>query len=291
MNRIDASTRLVALLGSPVAHSFSPRLQNAAFAAAGLNIRYVAFDVPPDSLSTAITGLRALGFLGANVTIPHKREIARYVDVLSPVARATGAVNTLVFRADSSGRIRVEGDNSDVGGFLHALEVHRPSLSGKPVLVLGAGGAARAVVHGLARQHSPSAITIAARTREAALQFMKQFEKRGITIDAVPFELASDAASRSALIVNATPIGMHPQTEVSPIDSRAIGSGQTVYDLVYNPAETLLLRNARACGATTIDGVEMLLAQAAESFRSWTGAEMPLTSARAALEEAIHADT
>ena len=288
MNGIDASTRLVALLGSPVSHSLSPRLHNAAFAAAGLNIRYLAFNVPADALQPAVAGMRSLGFIGANVTIPHKREIARYVDVLSPVARATGAVNTLAFRTGGNGRMQVEGDNSDVGGFLRALEDHRASLVGKSVLVLGAGGAARAVVYALARQHSPSGITIAARSRESALQFLKQFEKRGIVLDAVPFELATDAASRASLVVNATPIGMSPHSDVSPIAAGAIGSGQIVYDLVYNPADTLLLRHAAAAGATVIDGVEMLIAQAAESFRLWTGTEMPMGPTRASLLEALH---
>jgi len=287
MNTIDASTRLVALIGSPVSHSLSPAIHNAAFSAAGLNLRYLSFDVTPVSLESAVAGLRSLGAVGANVTIPLKRDVARFVDSLSPVARATGAVNTLIFRADGTSRIRVEGDNTDVAGFVRSLDPHREGLMGKPVLVLGAGGAARAVIYALARQHAPDSITIAARSRQSILSLMRQFEKRGIVIDAVPFDQASAVAAHAALVVNTTPIGMYPDVDASPVADGAIANGQIVYDLVYNPTETRLLRESRARGATAIGGTDMLLAQAAESFRLWTGVEMPALAARDALEGAI----
>lgn len=284
MIEIDAGTRLVALIGSPVSHSLSPTIHNAAFAAAGLNIRYVAFDVTPIDLEAAVGGLRALGALGANVTIPLKRDVARFVDSLSPVARASGAVNTLVFKADENSRIRVEGDNTDVSGFVRSLDEHRENLIGKPVLVLGAGGAARAVTYALARQHAPESITIAARSRQSILSLMRQFEKRGIVIDAVPFDQAAIVAANAALVVNTTPIGMHPNVDASPLPDGVVGKGQIVYDLVYNPTETRLLRDSAANGAITIGGTDMLFAQAAESFRLWTGVEMPEQAARAAIE-------
>lgn len=286
MKPIDASTRVVALLGSPVSHSYSPHLHNAAFEAAGLNIRYITFDVSPRHLASAVRGLQALGAVGANVTIPHKQTVARFVDVLSPVARTTGAVNTLAFRS-AEGAQRVYGENSDVAGFLRALAPHTAAIAGEQILVLGTGGAARAVIHGLQRDHRPSSILVASRSRNAALSVLERFESDHAPLDVIPFEQASAAAERCRLIVNATPIGMHPNTRQSPLESNALASGQIVYDLVYNPVDTQLLMDARAAGAVTIDGLDMLLAQAAVSFAFWTGVEMPEAPARAALEEAI----
>ena len=284
---ITADTRIVALLGSPVSHSLSPVIHNAAFEAAGLNLRYVAFDVSAESLEEAVNGLRSLGAVGANVTIPLKRDVARFVDALSPVARETGAVNTLVFRSGIGGPVRIEADNTDVAGFLRALELHRDTLTGKPVLVLGSGGSARAVIFGLARQHAPNSITVAARSRESAAGLVRQFAKRGIDIDAIGFAQASEAAGHVALVVNATPVGMYPNVERSPLPPGTLGRGQIVYDLVYNPVETLLLKQSRDAGATVIGGTDMLLAQAAESFLLWTGVDMPAAAARNALNDAI----
>lgn len=258
-------------------------MHNAAFAAVGLNARYVACDVDPARLGEAVRGLQALGALGANVTIPHKREVARLVDTLSPVARAIGAVNTLVFSKNAAGAAEIVGDNSDVAGFVGPLEPHRDRVEGGSALVLGSGGSSRAVVYGLSQHFAPATVTVAARSRESVLGFMKQFEKRGIVIHPIPFEQATAAAARADLIVNATPVGMHPNADRSPIDGGAASAGQIVYDLVYNPTITTLLADAAAAGATTIGGLEMLLSQAAESFRMWTGLDMDVDVARAVL--------
>lgn len=291
MNVIDASTRLVALLGSPVSHSLSPVMHNAAFEAAGLNVRYVAFDVPPGNVGQAVRALDVLGFLGSNVTIPLKQEVFRYVDSLSPVAHATGAVNTLVVRREPGDATKIAGDNTDVEGFLSALRSHVSLVQGRGTLVLGAGGAARAVVYALAKEMAPASITVAARSRSAVLALMSHFQKLQIVVDAVPFEQAADVAADSALIVNATPIGMHPAEATSPLPAGAIRTGQIVYDLVYNPTNTRLIVDARAHGATTIDGLEMLIAQAAASFKQWTGIKMPDAPARQALAAALSAKT
>ena len=287
MNVIDASTRLVALLGSPVSHSLSPAMHNAAFKAAGLNVRYVAFDVPPGKVGQAVRALDVLGFLGSNVTIPLKQEVARYVDSLSPVALATGAVNTLVVRRNEGEAPEIAGDNTDVEGFLSALRQHVSLIQGRGALVLGAGGAARAVVYALATEMAPASITVAARSRSAVLGLMNHFEKLQIVVDAIPFEQAAATAADSALIVNATPIGMHPAEGASPLPAGTIAAGQIVYDLVYNPTNTRLIVEARDRGATTIDGLEMLIAQAAASFKQWTGIAMPDGPARDALAAAL----
>lgn len=287
MNAIDASTRLVALLGSPVSHSLSPAMHNAAFASAGLNVRYVAIDVPSRAVGEAIRALDVLGFLGANVTIPLKQDVARHVDSLSPVAHATGAVNTLVLRRGDGQPAKIEGDNTDVEGFLAALRPYRSQVHGHGALILGAGGAARAVVYALAREMAPDSITVAARSRTAVLSLMNHFEQLQIAVDAVPFEQAADVAANCALVVNATPIGMYPAVDVSPLPSGVIGSGQVVYDLVYNPTNTRLLVDARNHGAMAIDGLEMLVAQAAASFKLWTGVTMPDGPARQALATAL----
>lgn len=287
MKLIGASTKLVALLGCPVGHSFSPAIHNAALRASGIDARYLAFDVPAPRLPDAVSGLAALGAAGANVTIPHKRSVAALVDELSDVAAEIGAVNTLVFWSRADGAPVVRGDNTDVAGFLEPLLPHRKAVSTGTALVLGTGGSARAVVLALARVIKPAGIVVAGRSREGLARLRAEFLELGVEVEIVPFESAARAADRSVLVVNATPVGMEPDAECSPLPAGSVGAGQIAYDLIYNPANTRLLANAGVAGATTIDGTEMLIGQAAASFKLWFGIEMPVSEARAALEEAI----
>ncbi|WP_412069508.1 shikimate dehydrogenase [Rubrivirga sp. IMCC43871] len=271
---ITARTRLAVLLGDPVGHSLSPTIHNAAFQAQGIDAVYLACAVEAGRLASAVEGLAALGALGANVTIPHKQTALALAGEATPTARALGAANTLV-RTEAGWR----ADNTDVAGFLTPLDAHRQRLAGASVVVLGAGGAARAVVYA-ALAELGARVTIAARRREQGEALAADLRAVG---PVAVTGLDDTAAIRDAtLVVNATPLGMGG--ERMPVDASALHAGQIVYDLVYRPAVTPLLAAAQAAGGTTIGGLPMLLGQAAASYRQWTGRDFPLdTACRAAL--------
>lgn len=275
---IDAHTRVVTLLGHPVEHSRSPRIHNTAFEAQGVNAVYVATPVRPTDLGAAVEGLRALQFWGANVTTPHKETVRSFVDTVSERAEAVGAVNTIVREECGEGDARLRGDNTDVEGFLAPLEEADLALAGAPMLVFGAGGAARAVAYGLLDRYAPERLTLVARRPAQAEQLATDLSGSD-TEDALrvtTFDEAAPAVRRSRLLVNATPLGMTPETEGAPwSDPDDFGPEQVAYDLVYNPEETRFLREAEAQGATTIGGLAMLVEQAAAAYTQWTDRSMP----------------
>jgi shikimate dehydrogenase len=278
---IDAKTRLVTLLGFPVEHSMSPRLHNTAFAAQGVNARYVATPVRPAHLADALAGLRALRFLGANVTIPHKEAVLPLLDDLTPTAEAVGAVNTLVTYDQDAETLGLRGDNTDVSGFLDPLASHRPALEGTEATVLGAGGAARAVVFGLLDRTPLHRLTIAARRPEQAERLAESFADVAAATTVAATNLTDAPVAASRLVVNATPVGMHPDVDRTPWTAAGdFSADQIVYDLVYNPRETRLLREAAARGATPIGGLDMLIGQAAAAYEQWTGRAMPTKTVR-----------
>jgi len=276
----DAHTRLALLLGDPVAHSLSPLIHNTAFHAAGVNAVYLAARVAPEAVGIAVAGLRALDVMGANVTIPHKQTVLPHLDSLTPTADAIGAVNTITRRNDGT----LRGDNTDATGFLTALDTE--ALRGTDTIVFGNGGAARAVVYALLTAIRPTSLVIAARTpgrAEALAQSLTDFDERGV-LRVVPLASAGDAVRRSRLVVNATSVGMHPNDDATVWPhADDFGPEQTVYDLVYAPAETRLLREAEARGAETIGGLAMLIGQAAAAFEQWTGQTVPVDAVRDAL--------
>ena len=281
----DAATRFALLLGDPVAHTLSPLLHNAAFRAAGIDAVYLACRVAPDSVADAIAGLRALPALGANVTIPHKQTVLPHLDRLTPEAEAIGAVNTITRLGDGT----LLGDNTDAAGFLSGLDAK--ALHGAPALIFGSGGAARAVIYALLTGLRPRSLTIAARSPASAESLAADFtpfDERG-ALRVVPHAEAGSAVRNSRLIVNATPLGMHPndETTVWP-DAGDFSEDHVVYDLVYSPAETRLMREAAARGARTIGGLAMLIGQAAAAFEQWTGVPMPLDAVRAALHHHLN---
>ncbi len=278
---IDGKTRLVVLLGNPVAHSRSPQMHNAAFAAQGLNYVYVALPVEPAAIAKAIAGLRALNIAGANVTIPHKQAVIPFLDELTDRARAVGAVNTIVRDGD-----RLRGDNTDIAGFLQPLQSYADRLRGANLVVFGAGGASRAVVYALLTAFEPRQLVIVARRLSQAEHLAQDFaayDKRH-ALRTATFAEAMPAVRSSRLLVNATPLGMHPHTDATPWShAHDFSSGQIAYDLVYAPSQTRFLSDATLHGALAIGGFGMLLGQAAAAYEQWTGHEMPLAVVRAAV--------
>lgn len=267
---ISGATAILGVIGHPVAHSFSPAMHNAAIAALGVDYCYVAFHVLPERVGEALRGMRALGVRGLNVTIPHKLAVMEHLSAISEEARAVGAVNTICCESDG----RLAGHNTDVYGILTALRVSA-GLERLPanVVVLGAGGAGRAVVYGLGVSQDVERITILNRTVERAERLAD--DMAGITgkrIEAGPPSGQRRAFRDAGLIVNVTPLGMHPNVDGSPVDDpSALHPGLTVYDTVFNPLETALMRQARAAGARAFGGLDMLVFQGARSFEIWTG--------------------
>jgi len=248
----SAGTRLVYLLGHPVAHSVSPQIHAAAFAAAGIDAVYLACDVAETQFAAAVTGLRALGALGANVTVPYKRTVLNLVDELTPEAQAVGAVNTLWFRDE-----RLLGDNTDASGLGDVLDTIGLQ-SGEQVLLLGAGGAARAAAVALGRRRA--SVEVVARREQAAAEVAALATGAGAT---------STVVAHPRLVVNATPLGLHGES--LPQRFMDLSAGQVALDLVYAATATPFVAAARAAGAQALDGRGMLVAQAARSFQRWTG--------------------
>ena len=271
-------TRVYGVLGWPVAHSRSPAMHNAAFAAAGLDARYVPFAVEPGALADAVRGLRALGIAGVNVTVPHKTSVLPLLDSVDEAARAVGAANTVVREADG----RLHGTNTDAEGLVRALVEAGALLDGAQALVLGAGGAARAAVFGLRR--AGAQVTVAARNVGAASAFS------GDVVALGDHASLRAAFARADLVVQATTATMaaaehaHARAFVDALPLVALRRGTLVVDLVYAPRDTALLLAARGGGARTLDGLAMLLHQGALAFELWTGLPAPLTVMRAALE-------
>ncbi len=263
---ISGRTGLVCVLGHPVGHSLSPRIHNAAFRSQGLDLVYMAFDVAPSALPAAIHGLLALGLRGANLTIPHKEAVLDLVDAVDGTAARIGAVNTLV---NDQGRL--VGYNTDASGFSRALRSLRPEgARGLTCYVAGAGGAARAVVAALADDGARE-IRVCNRTPERAVALCSESGWGVSRCVAVPAERAAEAAQSSDLIVNATSVGLDPSVKESAVPVDIVHSHHIVVDLVYGAGPTMLVREAKARGANAVDGKEMLVMQAAESYALWTG--------------------
>lgn len=294
---IDGSTKLVGLIGWPVEHSLSPIMHNAAFEALGLPWCYLPLPVPHGQIEIAVRGLAALGFWGANVSVPHKEAVMPVLDAVAPDAQTLGAVNTLLVGRDSAGLATISGYNTDVEGFVGALRQggFAPETAGQ-VVVVGAGGAARAVIFGLLWSGCKE-ILILNRTPQRAEALVSGFDAQGgssARLRALPLspEALVESARAADLLVHSTTVGMWPHDEASVWpEGVPVPSHLTVFDLVYNPLETHLLRQARRSGAQTIDGLGMLVRQGALAFALWTnrGLDVDEISAlmRAACEQAL----
>jgi shikimate dehydrogenase len=265
---VSAATRVAGVIGDPVRHSLSPAIHQAAFAAAGLDWVFVAFEVPAGRGAAAIEAMRVLGIDGLSVTMPHKEDVIAALDELTPSAEALGAVNCVVARDG-----RLIGDNTDGEGLVVGLaESAGLDLAGRSVLVLGAGGAARSVVRASSMAGAAEVVVVGRTpTRvDAAVAVGEGVARAGF---------ASEVAG-AEVVINATPVGMGDDASL-PLDPNLLRSGQVVVDLVYHPLRTPLLRAAAAAGARTVDGLAMLVGQAALSFRQWTGKDAPVDAMRA----------
>ena len=263
------------IIGYPIGHSMSPVFQQAALDACGVDARYVAYQVAPDEVEQFVNGLRRPGIMGINVTVPHKLAVMPFLDEIDDWATEAGAVNTIVNRQG-----RLTGHNTDGYGFLRALREGADfEPQGRRTLILGAGGAARGVVLALARE-GVGGLTIANRTPERADSLAQLAQKRGITCQAISLagkDLA-EAAALAELIVNCTTIGMThgPGEDETPLPADAIPATALVNDLVYNPLETRLLREAAQAGARTLGVIQMLVYQGAASFEMWLERPAPV---------------
>lgn len=270
MRPVTGATRVAAVIGSPVRHSLSPLLLNAAFSATGLDWVYAAFEVPDGEGAAAVGAMRTLGLGGLSVTMPHKAAAHDAVEVRTPVAAALGAVNCVFWEGD-----RLAGDNTDGAGFVDAL-AHDPGVGvgGRRCVLLGAGGAGRAVARALGEAGAAEVAVVNRSPGPAA----RAAELAG---PAGRVGTAADVAAAD-LVVNATPIGMGGRGErlgvASPVDPARLHAGQVVVDLVYHPVETPLLVAARSAGATAVNGVGMLVHQAAHAFSRWTGRDAPIAA-------------
>ncbi len=260
----DERIPLAAVIGSPIAHSRSPKLHNYWLSSYGLRGHYVPMDVAPDNLERVIRTMPSMGFVGCNVTIPYKEMVMSYADQITDRATLIGAANTLIFRRDG----RIMADNTDGYGFIENLRQGAPTWKasdGKAVL-LGAGGAARAVVAALA-DAGVSEIMITNRTRVRAEKLKDDFGKRVTVVDWVQ---AGNILEEAALVVNTTSLGMKGKPEMRvPLDG--LQKGTVVTDLVYEPLQTRLMREAEDAGCITVDGLGMLLHQAVPCFERWFG--------------------
>ncbi len=281
---ITGKTKLLGVIGAPIGHSLSPSIQNAALRAAGLDYVYTALPVRAGALTSAVHGLRDAGYVGFNVTIPFKTEIIPLMDDLSEDVRRIQAMNAVVIGEDG----RMVGHNTDVVGFLAGFAERGIALTGKKAVLIGAGGAARAALWGLLRSGVRSVVIgvrNAAKGTALAADFAADGDVRAVSFDDTAWIAACSDAD---IVVQTTPLGMTPHTaEMPPVDTAAMNPAAVVYDLIYTPAETRFLREARAQGCETINGEIMLVAQGAEAFTLWTGVRPDMELMKRTLREEL----
>ncbi|MEE3490780.1 shikimate dehydrogenase [uncultured Methanobrevibacter sp.] len=278
---ITGSTNIVALIGHPVEHSFSPPMHNAAFQKLDMDWAYVAFDVNPNNLKSAVEGAKALNIKGFNVTIPHKIDVMEFLDEIDEVADLIGAVNTIDFKS-------MKGYNTDGIGAVKAIEEVTP-IKNRNVVVAGAGGASRAISFYIAKYGAES-LTILNRNVEKAQNLAGDVMDSGLIgeVKSDSISKIGDYVDEADILVDTTPIGMHPHVN----DAAIVEAGQmhedlVVFDAVYNPNETVLIKEALKAGAKPVYGIKMLLYQGAESFEIWTGKKAPVDEMERALRQTL----
>jgi shikimate dehydrogenase len=269
---ITGNTKVCCLIGDPVEHSMSPPMHNAAFLEAGLDFVYLPFLVKPEQVAEAVAGLRALSVRGFNVTIPHKVAILPLLDSLDPLAEKIGAVNTVVNTGGS-----LYGLNTDAEGFYRALKEHGINPQGKKVAVLGAGGAGRAVSYILTEKGAQVTVINRREHLDRAQNLADMINKGlGRPVQVMPLDNLADGLRGIDILVNTTSVGMWPHSGDTLVPAGLLKKIPVVFDIVYNPVETRLLKDAGKAGAKTISGADMLAWQGALAFEKWTGRPAPL---------------
>lgn len=270
---INGKTRLYGIIGKPVGHSLSPAMHNAAFAHLEMNCAYLP--LPADDIAGALQGLKHLGIAGVSVTIPYKEQLFTYLDEVDPVARKIGAVNTVLVSDSGSGK-KLIGSNTDWLGSNHALE-QAITLKGRHALIIGAGGAARAIGFGLLE--AGAQVSLASRTESTGRALAELLECNWYPLEKEPVQ--------ADILINATSLGMQPNDEHSPFPANHLPGFKVVMDIVYAPLQTRLLKEAEGSGCECINGLEMLLFQGTAQFETWTRTAAPVDVMRAALLQVV----
>jgi len=283
-NTFHFDTQIIGIIGHPIKHSYSPFIHNVAIQLKKIDYVYLPFDIPSSNLKSALKGMTALGIKGFNVTIPHKETVIQYMNSVSEEVAMIGSVNTIV--NDQGGLI---GHNTDAYGILETLLPFKDDISGNQVCVIGAGGSARAVIYILIRHFKQKKIFIINRNERRAENLKEYFSEKMKFSSIKTKELIPPAAFEvmrdSKLVINATPVGMYPNQNDSITTSPDVFSkDQIIFDLVYNPQKTLLLKTAEKAGAKTINGFDVLINQAAKSFELWTGVDFPKEEVQKSLQ-------
>tara|TARA_B100002049_G_scaffold131560_1_gene97411 strand:+ start:2470 stop:3291 length:822 start_codon:yes stop_codon:yes gene_type:complete len=260
-------SKTYAVIGDPIDHSLSPNIHNAAFRHSKLDHTYIAYKIPAGELAAGIDALKAIKIAGFNVTIPHKIEMMEFLDEMDTTCKVIGAVNTVL---NENGKLK--GYNTDMIGFLDPIKKKNLTIKNSQVLLLGAGGAARAIITAMIKEKA-SKISIVNRTQENANKLADFAKKIGGNVDTISIQEANKLITDYKFIINSTSIGM--RNEPSPISTENIGKNSIVYDIVYQPINTDLIKKSKENGATIIYGYEMLLSQAACSFEIWHKMEAP----------------
>ena len=282
---ISGKTIICGIIGDPIEHSMSPLMHNTAFKTLGLDYAYVPFKVKSLELRKAIEGIRGMNLRGVNVTIPHKVAVMPLLDRIDPLAEKIGAINTIV---NDDGILT--GYNTDTAGFLQTLHERGIELAEKRVLLLGAGGAARAIGNILAAEKAKLMVL----NRRQELFWAEDLARRlvqsygaDVEVGELTNENLKKAISDVDILVNATSLGMSPDNDQTPVPADLFPANITVFDIIYNPLPTRLLQEAKAAGARTIDGLEMLVQQGAVSFEKWTGIKAPVDVMRKSVERLL----
>jgi shikimate dehydrogenase len=282
---LTGKTRLYGVIGNPVEHTLSPAMHNAAFEHLNLNCVFLAFEVKPTEVENALVGVRCLGISGLNVTMPHKHSVVPYLDDVDETAKVLSSVNTICNREG-----RLIGYSTDGIGALRALQENGVKLKGKRLLLLGGGGAAKAIAYALAPK--VDGLVMLNRTPEKTKHLIQELSRRfnkKVTSGVLSTQAVKKHIRNVEILVNATPVGMFPNVRETLVPSGFLRDGLTVMDIVYHPIETQLAKDAKAEGARVISGVEMLIYQGAESLEIWTGCKAPIeVMKKAALEQLSH---
>lgn len=290
MQLIRGTTKLLGVIGDPIEHSLSPVMHNAAIAQLGLDYVYLPLPVKSTDLDVAIAGFQTIGLVGFSVTIPHKQAIIPLLSEVSPVANVAGAVNT-VWRTDKGW----SGTNTDVEGFIAPLQAYNRDWSQITPVILGHGGAARAVVVGCS-QLGCTEIHVVGRNEHKLSQFQQTWRDATlpITLNVHLWDKLPQILPQADLVVNTTPVGMYPHVEQSPVDAatmQGLKKGAIAYDLIYTPNPTQFLQQAKQQGAIAIDGLEMLVQQGAAAFKIWLGQTPPVDIMRQSLQQHLGLST